>query len=248
MQRMTMMRFPSPSLGPAAALVAVALVTVILAAPACRPAPTSAPRPAPRPEARPAAPRVSTPPRSRARARATPPRRSRLPPPRRVGDRIRLPAPIRFLRPLGTEADAPYRVAPASRPVLRAVARLMRQDPRIRAVEIQSHAAPGPTDALTAFVATRGRARAVMRFLLGCGVAPTRLYARGYGADRPRCQQATAACRRRNERIELHVVATLPRPRADPRAPAPPPLRIRATPPAPAAPPPRLRVTSPLMP
>jgi len=120
-------------------------------------------------------------------------------------------------------------VAPASRPLLRGVARLLGRDPRIRAVEIQAHAPPGATDALTAFVATRGRARAVMRFLVGCGVAPVRLYARGYGADRPRCQEPTAACRRENERIELHVVATLPRPRADPRAPAPPPPRLRVT-------------------
>jgi outer membrane protein OmpA-like peptidoglycan-associated protein len=56
------------------------------------------------------------------------------------------------------------------------------------------------------------RARAVRDALVAHGVAPDRLTARGYGDTRPLVMPRTDADRRRNTRIELHLLPPPPPP------------------------------------
>ncbi|MBU6371378.1 MAG: OmpA family protein [Alphaproteobacteria bacterium] len=52
---------------------------------------------------------------------------------------------------------------------------------------------------------SRARAEAVVRYLVGLGVAPERLEAAGFGPDRPRASNASAAGQAQNRRIEFTV-------------------------------------------
>lgn len=125
---------------------------------------------------------------------------------RRTSDQIELLAPIRFATGKGT-------LHPSAMPILDEVAALLALHPAL-AVEIQGHYHDEPYRAtrLSAL-----RARAVHDYLVARGgIMPSRLRHRGHGEDVPRVWPArTDAARRRNWRIELHLVPPPP--------PAPPP-------------------------
>jgi outer membrane protein OmpA-like peptidoglycan-associated protein len=53
---------------------------------------------------------------------------------------------------------------------------------------------------------SQGRADSVMKYLVGKGVAPSRLEAKGYGESKPVADNATAKGREANRRVELRIV------------------------------------------
>jgi outer membrane protein OmpA-like peptidoglycan-associated protein len=119
--------------------------------------------------------------------------------------------------------------------LLDALARWLKRRPAVRSVEVQGHTHGGWEGRVKAYLASRGMARAVARYLRGKGVSARRLFVLGYGHDHPRCRADTEACRRRNARVELRVVARLPavtapvldRPRPSRRLTVPPQPRER---------------------
>ncbi|MCB9615410.1 MAG: OmpA family protein [Sandaracinus sp.] len=102
------------------------------------------------------------------------------------------------------DIDSP-RLRPRSRPVLEAIVVRLNERPEVR-IEIQSHTDAGSVCPHCARDLPRLRAMAVRQALVELGVAGERLEARSYGADRPLCTRRNARCRRRNRRIELHVL------------------------------------------
>lgn len=89
-------------------------------------------------------------------------------------------------------------------PMLDAVAALLKAHPRMR-IEIQGH-----TDSQGTYRhnlrLSRVRAQSVMRYLMHKGIAADRMTATGYGPNRPRGSNDTAAGRVLNRRIEFRVL------------------------------------------
>jgi outer membrane protein OmpA-like peptidoglycan-associated protein len=111
------------------------------------------------------------------------------------------------VRPLGDvkfETDKAV-LLPESDAVLEEVAAVMRDHPEVELVEVQGH-----TDDTGAERRNRGlsqaRADVVMRWLVDHGVAPERLVAKGYGAERPLASNASERGRAANRRVEFHIV------------------------------------------
>ena len=103
--------------------------------------------------------------------------------------------PVRF-------AWGSRRIPAGYRPVLDSLATRLAAAPSL-VVEIQGHAdSTGGRRANLAL--SRARATAVRGYLLARGVAPERVIAMGFGADRPIADNQTGAGRALNRRVELH--------------------------------------------
>lgn len=93
----------------------------------------------------------------------------------------------------------------SSRPVLDGVAAGLKQHPLLK-VEVQ-----GYTDSTGAFAynmrLSRRRAQAVRDYLMGAGVDPSQLSARGYGPQHPVASNRTADGRAQNRRVVLEVLS-----------------------------------------
>lgn len=159
--------------------------------------------------------------RARVRPRPSPP----PPPPLAVlnKDRIQLARPVKF-------EIAKAIIHRSSAELLDAVVALLVATPSIE-LEIQGHDGE-PDQEYRARRLSAERADAIRRYLIEKGVAAARLRSRGYGDSVPLVSPRTAAGRRKNNRIELVVLAT-PTPTPTPAvAPAP----AAPAPPAPVAP------------
>jgi outer membrane protein OmpA-like peptidoglycan-associated protein len=95
------------------------------------------------------------------------------------------------------------RVRPESFEVLKWVAKVMLEHPDIPLVVVGAHVDDRVPDSLRL---TQARAEAVRQDLIQRGVAPDRLQARGYGAERPIASNATSIGRENNRRIEFTIV------------------------------------------
>lgn len=115
---------------------------------------------------------------------------------RRRGDRLELASPVEF------DLDRAV-LRPASAVVLDELAWLLHDHPAL-VIEIQGHRGVACDDC--AVDLSERRARVVRAYLIDHGVDPDRMIARGYGDTVPLVVARTAADRRRNTRIELHVV------------------------------------------
>ncbi len=118
------------------------------------------------------------------------------------------PKRIRLLQPITFGGENAV-LSTAARQVLTTLATALRKRPKIMLVEIQSHLAPtnpaNPAD-YSRRLSVR-RAKAVRIFLVKtAGISKLRLDVGGYGTNRPLCREPTRACRKRNDRIELHIV------------------------------------------
>ena len=96
-------------------------------------------------------------------------------------------------------------IKPASFPVLDQVAKLINDHPELNHIRVEGHtdnvgSAPYNKDL------SERRARSVMRYLVGKGVAHERLVAAGYGFERPIASNDTALGRAKNRRVEFRIV------------------------------------------
>ncbi|MBY0564593.1 MAG: OmpA family protein [Hyphomonadaceae bacterium] len=94
-------------------------------------------------------------------------------------------------------------IDPSSRPILDSLASVALRCDRFQ-IEVAGHTDSEGTRESNLDLSRR-RADAVADYLAGQGVGPSRLVARGYGAERPRASNATAEGQAANRRIEFHV-------------------------------------------
>ena len=93
---------------------------------------------------------------------------------------------------------------PAAQEVLAAIAVALSSQPAIR-VEIAGHADSTGTHGTNQPLSER-RATAVRDYLIGRGIAGSRLETVGYGEDRPTADNSTSEGRRRNRRTEFRIL------------------------------------------
>lgn len=99
---------------------------------------------------------------------------------------------------------------PASYSVLEQVAVVLQEHPEIGHVIVEGHCSDaGSSKEIDAFEMklSQERAEAVRAYLISKGVAPERLGAVGYGAERPIATNATPEGRAKNRRVEFTIVA-----------------------------------------
>ncbi|MEM6931722.1 MAG: OmpA family protein, partial [Myxococcota bacterium] len=94
---------------------------------------------------------------------------------------------------------------PESRPVLEAVARIIRSDPTILKVEVQGHTDNLGTANVNQLLSDL-RAQVVVGELVTLGVAPEKLISRGYGRRRPQADNETREGRALNRRVQFAIV------------------------------------------
>lgn len=114
------------------------------------------------------------------------------------GGRIELHGAINF-------DTAKATIKPDSWPVLDAVAEILRANPQIRKVRVEGHTdSVGRADFNLDL--SRRRAAAVVRYLVGKGIAPSRFESAGYGEERPIASNETALGRAQNRRVEFTII------------------------------------------
>jgi outer membrane protein OmpA-like peptidoglycan-associated protein len=94
-------------------------------------------------------------------------------------------------------------ILPRSYPMLREIAELMTNDPRIH-VRVEGHTDSEGDDHANLEL-SRARAGSVRRFLVRAGVAESQLDSAGFGETRPVASNATPQGRFRNRRVDFHI-------------------------------------------
>src|SRR5439155_15494241 len=92
-----------------------------------------------------------------------------------------------------------------SYPVLNAVADALKAEPEIKKVMIEGHTDNKGKASKNMELSDR-RARSVMNYLIGKGIAQERLDAQGYGDSKPVAANKTSKGRAANRRVEFHIV------------------------------------------
>ncbi len=137
-----------------------------------------------------------------------PPERKGCPPPEDEplvelqSERISLRDAVHFDSRLDT-------IKPESFPVLDQVAALINQHGEIKRIRVEGHTDNIGSAEYNKDLSAR-RAASVVRYLVGKGVAASRLEAVGYGFDKPIASNETALGRARNRRSEFTIVADAP--------------------------------------
>ena len=96
-------------------------------------------------------------------------------------------------------------IQPGSFPVLDQVARILEEHPELEHLRVEGHTDNVGGAAYNKELSAR-RAAAVVRYLVGRGVAVGRLVAAGFGFERPIASNDTALGRARNRRVEFTIV------------------------------------------
>jgi outer membrane protein OmpA-like peptidoglycan-associated protein len=99
------------------------------------------------------------------------------------------------------------RILPESDELLGAVREILLEHPEIELVSVEGHTDATGTAALNVRL-SRGRAAAVVDWLVERGVDRRRLASQGFGSERPIADNATEAGRRNNRRVEFRIVRT----------------------------------------
>jgi OOP family OmpA-OmpF porin len=134
-----------------------------------------------------------------------PPPASRCPgtPPGVAVDEYGCPIKDVVLEGVNFETDSAVLTA-ASRPILDAAAKGLREHPRLK-IEVQGH-----TDSTGSARHNQGlserRAASVRDYLIAQGVSPAQLTARGFGETQPIASNATVEGRAKNRRVVMHVL------------------------------------------
>jgi OOP family OmpA-OmpF porin len=122
-------------------------------------------------------------------------------PPSRVevrDDRIEIKEKIQFEYNKAT-------ILPTSFSLMDEIAKVIKENPRIKKISIEGHASSeGNPDHNRKL--SDSRAKAVMAYLVGKTVEPTRLAAKGWGADKPIADNASEQGREKNRRVEFLIL------------------------------------------
>jgi OOP family OmpA-OmpF porin len=100
-------------------------------------------------------------------------------------------------------------ILPESAPLLMEVAAVLEAHPELARIEVQGHTDDRAGDEHNQ-VLSRRRAESICDWLVGRGIARSRLVARGYGRTRPLVDNATPAGRAMNRRVEFVVLERTP--------------------------------------
>lgn len=100
-------------------------------------------------------------------------------------------------------------IQPESAPLLMEVAAVLEAHPELVRLEVQGHTDDRAGDAHNQQLSRR-RAESICEWLVGRGIARSRLDARGYGRTRPLVDNATPAGRAMNRRVEFVVLERSP--------------------------------------
>ena len=132
--------------------------------------------------------------------RAAPSVRPRKPPPLAILGKKR----IVLLKKIRYGTWRYYKIHRKSYPILKAVAKILRNHPRLR-VRIESHADGRGARAYNLRF-TRMRAREIKRILVKMGIKPHRLKAVGMGNERLLVKKLNPKAYAKNRRIEFHLI------------------------------------------
>jgi outer membrane protein OmpA-like peptidoglycan-associated protein len=136
------------------------------------------------------------------------------------GGEIRILDQVRF-----DEGSARITKGKASTDLLNDIAKVLVQHPEIKKLEVQGHT-DNHGDTKRNKKLSEDRAKAVVKSLVGLGLAASRFTATGYGDERPIDSNETDAGRKANRRVEFHVTeqdALPPPPAHDAKTPSPKP-------------------------
>ncbi len=97
-------------------------------------------------------------------------------------------------------------IEPGSHPLLAQVASTLLLHPEIPRIEVQGHTDTRGTEVYNQDLSQR-RAEAVRAYLVGQGVEPGRIEARGYGATRPLGDNNSESGRAKNRRVQFEIVS-----------------------------------------
>jgi outer membrane protein OmpA-like peptidoglycan-associated protein len=93
--------------------------------------------------------------------------------------------------------------------ILDAVGTILRRNPQYRRVRVEGHT-DDRGDADTNRGLSMDRAQTCVQYLIGKGIATERLYAQGFGPDRPIGDNTTNDGRTQNRRVEFHIEPVVP--------------------------------------
>jgi outer membrane protein OmpA-like peptidoglycan-associated protein len=96
-------------------------------------------------------------------------------------------------------------ILPESLPLLTEIADTIIRNPRIKRIEVQGHTDNTGTAERNRTLSEE-RAESVRGWLVSHGVTPDRLVAKGYGQDKPRVPNVTAANKQRNRRVQFVIL------------------------------------------
>lgn len=102
------------------------------------------------------------------------------------------------------------KLLPVSFPLLDQVAQVMSENEQIELVEVQGHTDATGTAALNRKLSQK-RAESVTKYLVGKGIAKTRLQSKGYGPDVPIADNGTPEGRDQNRRVEFKIIKQGPK-------------------------------------
>src|SRR6185312_4466501 len=95
-------------------------------------------------------------------------------------------------------------ILPVSYPILDEMVKLLEANPTIKHIDIEGHTDNQGTAEYNQKL-SEDRAQSVMNYLVGKGIAASRLSAKGFGLTRPRATNDTDEGRQRNRRVEFHI-------------------------------------------
>jgi outer membrane protein OmpA-like peptidoglycan-associated protein len=124
--------------------------------------------------------------------------------PDRGGPVIETDTEIEILETIHFEFDSAV-IKPQSHHIVRAVARTILFNPKIRKVEVQGHTDERGSDNYNLDLSQR-RAQAVVDFMVAEGVSPKKLIAQGYGESQPLLRKSTPAAWAKNRRVEFIIL------------------------------------------
>jgi uncharacterized protein (TIGR03382 family) len=107
-------------------------------------------------------------------------------------------------------ANGKATILPASFPLLRQVAQVIRANPQLELIRVEGHTDDRGDDGAN-LVLSRSRAEAVRDRLIMEGIDPTRLDAVGYGEAKPIASNKTNKGREQNRRVEFTTVKVKPK-------------------------------------
>ncbi|MBW2524442.1 MAG: OmpA family protein [Deltaproteobacteria bacterium] len=104
-------------------------------------------------------------------------------------------------------ATASAKILPQSLPIVDEVAKVLKEHPNLKVVEVGGHADERGSDATNRYL-TQARAASVMRALVGRGIQASRLRSVGYGEYCPIDPDSTPEAWEKNRRVEFKVLVT----------------------------------------